>query len=108
MMLIYIMGRNIPIPFVVRETREMSMGFRTFLGDILGGIQAKRTLFTLSIMPWMTASIVVQILQSVADPEGRRTSQRRTQLMAGWLSQGIALFSSISSIQSMKFEQGEE
>ena len=46
MMLIYIMGRNIPIPFVVRETREMSMGFRTFLGDILGGIQAKRTLFT--------------------------------------------------------------
>lgn len=108
MMLIYIMGRNIPIPFVVRETREMSMGFRTFLGDILGGIQAKRTLFTLSIMPWMTASIVVQILQSVADPEGRRTSQRRTQLMAGWLSQGIALFSSISSIQSMKFEQGGE
>ncbi len=68
MFLIFRIGAHIPIPFVNRETLKQMMGsggIFDFFNTFSGGAFKSLTVFALSITPYITASIILQLLTIV-------------------------------------------
>ena len=65
-MLLIRVGTVIPIPFVNKTyMQSVTSGGTTFLSMLLGGSMSQMSLFALSISPYITASIVVQLMTVV-------------------------------------------
>jgi preprotein translocase subunit SecY len=67
MLIVVRLGSQIPIPFVnddvVKQlTKQFSEGAFSFFAAITGGSMEKMSLFSLSITPYITASIIIQLL----------------------------------------------
>ncbi len=77
-LLLYRIGAAIPIPFLqadlTAQMNEMTTGILEYLNILSGGAFAQATLFALGISPYITASIVIQLL-AVAIPALERLSQ---------------------------------
>ena len=77
-LLLYRIGAQIPIPFMKAELtsqmESMTTGILEYLNILSGGAFAQATLFALGISPYITASIVIQLL-AVAIPALERLSQ---------------------------------
>lgn len=72
-LLIYRIGSHIPIPLLnVREIMntfsEDNIGIFSLFNLFSGGALSKITIFSLGIMPYISASIIIQLLSSVWDP----------------------------------------
>lgn len=68
MLLVFRIGAHIPIPFMDRELlREMmgTGGLFDFFNTFSGGSLKRFSVFALSIMPYITASIIIQLLTVV-------------------------------------------
>jgi len=68
MLLVFRIGAHIPIPFMDRELlKEMmgSGGIFDFFNTFSGGSLKRFSVFALSIMPYITASIIIQLLTVV-------------------------------------------
>ncbi len=68
MLLVFRIGAHIPIPFMDRELlKEMmgSGGLFEFFNTFSGGSLKRFSVFALSIMPYITASIIIQLLTVV-------------------------------------------
>lgn len=78
-LLLYRIGSNIPVPFVnaavVGSIADSSQGLMQYLNILSGGAFSNATLFALNISPYITASIVIQLL-AVAIPALERLSQQ--------------------------------
>ena len=65
---LYRLGANIPVPYVDPHAFDLSVGSIFQYMDLLaGGALSQATLFALSVSPYITASIVMQLL-TVAIP----------------------------------------
>src|SRR5437588_5231069 len=72
---IYRVGYSIPLPFVDQREMNKSLGGQGGLGQVLnyvsmfsGGDLSHATLFGLGIMPYISASIIFQLLAAVYPP----------------------------------------
>jgi preprotein translocase subunit SecY len=81
--LLYRIGTVVPVPFVNAASWQSQMGSATFgggtilayLDNLSGGALQQATLFALGISPYITASIVIQLL-TVAIPALERLAQQ--------------------------------
>ena len=75
---LYRLGSSIPVPFIDQAAMETTSFYRgnilEFLNILSGGALAQATLFALGVSPYITASIVVQLL-TVAIPALERWSK---------------------------------
>ena len=75
--LLYRLGASIPVPYVDADAMSavaLSSGFLGYLNIMSGSAFAQATLFALSVSPYITASIVIQLL-TVAIPALERWSK---------------------------------
>ena len=77
-LLLYRIGANLYVPFVnvsAIQSTDITQGALEFLSLISGGALAQATFFALSVSPYITASIVIQLL-TVAIPALERLSKQ--------------------------------
>ena len=102
---LYRIGANIPMPWVNPEVLEQQFNMNggnafTWLNLLSGGALSRGTLFALSVSPYITASIVVQLLtiafKTLADwqKDGERGRKKISALTRG-ITVGLALVTSI-------------
>ncbi len=77
-LLLYRLGANVPVPFIDAALMEahfdMSNGLFGYMSLLSGGALAQGTLFALNVSPYITASIVIQLL-TIALPFMERWSK---------------------------------
>ena len=94
--IIYRLGANIPVPFVNANAFTIATGSIFQYMDLLsGGALSQATVFALSVSPYITSSIVMQLL-TIAIPAFERWSKdeagkKRLQLITRWVTMGLAL-----------------
>lgn len=73
-LLLYRIGTVIPVPFVDASTFSQNFGDTIFayLNLLSGGALSAATLFALGVSPYITASIVIQLLSVAIPPLGRK------------------------------------
>ena len=79
MIVLYRLGAYIPVPGVnVKAVQALVSGNAALglLGLFSGGALEQFAVFSLGIMPYITASIIMQLLQGVI-PQGRGSGPRR-------------------------------
>ncbi len=102
---LYRIGANIPMPWVNPDVLEQQFNMNggnafTWLNLLSGGALSRGTLFALSVSPYITASIVVQLLtiafKTLADwqKDGERGRKKISALTRG-ITVGLALVTSI-------------
>jgi len=109
MLLLYRLGAYIPAPGVnVDAVKEVSSNFGgggvlNFLNQFSGGSLSRLSIFALGIMPYITASIILQLLTVVVpslerlQKEGEVGQQKITQYTR-YLTVGLAFFESIGYV----------
>ncbi|MFT3866114.1 MAG: preprotein translocase subunit SecY [Solirubrobacterales bacterium] len=109
MLLLYRLGAYIPAPGVnVDAVKEVSSNFSgggvlNFLNQFSGGSLSRLSIFALGIMPYITASIILQLLTVVVpslerlQKEGEVGQQKITQYTR-YLTVGLAFFESIGYV----------
>ena len=107
MMILFVvrLGSAIPVPFLdptrLKEMVGASGNFFSYLDVLTGGAFANATLFALSIQPYITASIVIQLL-TVAIPALERLAkegeegQQKMQKITRYTSMALALLQSFA------------
>lgn len=70
---IYRIGSHIPVPLldikvILQSFTEESMGIFSLFNLFSGGALSKVTIFSLGVMPYISSSIIVQLLSSVWEP----------------------------------------
>ena len=102
---LYRLGSAIPLPWVNRDTlqrwvRSQGGNALGWLNVLSGGALSRATLFALSVSPYITASIVVQLL-TIAIPkftdwskEGE-SGQKKLSLVTRWLTVVLALVTAV-------------
>lgn len=74
--LLYRLGASIPVPFVQASALEFASGSTfQFLNALSGGAMEQASLFALGVSPYITASIVVQLLTVALPPLERLAKQ---------------------------------
>ena len=106
--ILYRIGANIPVPYVdegvFKEASEMMAGtILQYLNIISGEALAKATLFALGVSPYITSSIVVQLL-TVVFPKLQEWSKngeegrKKINFMTRIITVGLALVTSIGYV----------
>lgn len=88
--LVYLLGRSIPIPWVVyQEPENVGNGIQALIGSFLGSSISTTSLFSLGLTPWVTAMVVVSVFQkTVQDKTQKRSpgqSNRKILVLASFL-----------------------
>lgn len=102
---VYRLGAHLPVPFMdagaLREMVDTTGSMLGFLNNLTGGAFANATLFAMGISPYITSSIVIQLL-TVAIPalermskEGEAGRKKITQITR-YTTLGLALIQSIA------------
>lgn len=65
MVCVYILGRNIPLPWVVDVNKSSTDSMFAYTASILGTDTSKGSIFSLGISPWVTSMIIIQLLSSL-------------------------------------------
>ena len=105
--MLYRFGSYIPVPgipfqaFVDAFANNSEMGVSMVMLDLFsGGALANFSVFALGIMPYITASIIMQLMQGVIPAVGRwaregETGKRRITQVTRYLTLGLALINAI-------------
>ena len=108
--LIFRIGCHVPVPFMNPSAISEMFGDGNFLSymDILtGGALSQGTLFSLSIQPYINASIIVQLLTYALPPlenlqkEGE-SGRKKLQKITSFVSLGIALIMSYAYFATLR------
>ena len=111
---IFIIGTNVKVPGVPKTTENL--GFLELLNVIGGGALKNSSIFALGVMPYISASIVIQLLQMDIIPyfsdlakegyAGRRKLNRITRYIGIFVAliQGLALAISLLGGDANTFE----
>ena len=78
LMLVYLLGRSIPIPWVEYQRAEPAgEGIQAVAMSFLGSSTGKTSLFSLGLMPWVTAMVMVTVFQKTAADKTEKKSPGR-------------------------------
>ncbi len=101
--ILYRVGANIPVPFINSELIENSanyfVGIFDYMNWLSGGALSQATLFALSVSPYITSSIIIQLL-CVAIPALERLSKegeagkKKINALTRYVTVGLALITS--------------
>ena len=101
--LLYRLGANIPVPYisadVLQSVGNQFTGILEYMDFIAGGALSQATLFALSVNPYITASIVIQLL-TIAIPALERLSKqgeegrKKISAITRYVTVGLALVTS--------------
>jgi preprotein translocase subunit SecY len=108
---LYRLGAYIPVPGI--PFREFADSFSnsgvamTMLDLFTGGALSNFSVFSLGIMPYITASIIMQLMQSVIPAVGRwakegETGRRRITQVTRWLTLGLGLINAVGYLLLFK------
>ena len=107
-LLIYRLGAIIPVPFIQASAMNIASGsIFEYLNILSGGAFSQATLFALSISPYITASIVIQLL-CVAIPALEKLSKegeegkKKLNTITRFVTVGLALLTSIGYYMLLK------
>jgi len=114
---IYRMGSHVPVPFldvkqILNSFSEENVGIFSLFNLFSGGALSKVTIFSLGVMPYISASIIVQLLAAVWEPMkklrkegdiGRRKISDYTRYLSVFLStiQAIAMSKYLLSLSGL-------
>ncbi len=93
--LLYLLGRTIPIPWIQAKTSQDIGDLRSFLAMTYGAAGDINSIFMLGYLPWMTASIIIQLLTLTSGEKQSRLSQTRIRRITAGLSLFIALLQDV-------------
>ena len=101
--LLYRLGANVPVPYisadVLQSVGNQFTGILEYMDFIAGGALSQATLFALSVNPYITASIVIQLL-TIAIPALERLSKegeegrKKISAITRYVTVGLALVTS--------------
>ena len=105
MLLVIRLGSSIPVPYmdkeIIKEIFEVSQGgVLEFLDLMAGGTFSNFTIFALNIYPYITASIIIQLL-TIAIPkleEIAKEGEEGRKKMAQWTKYGAVILAAIQAI----------
>ena len=80
-MAVYLLGRTIPIPWVVPAVTDTQDGIQGLVISILGSSRDKTSIFSLGLMPWIASMVVVQVFQHLT----KDRKEKRSQARANWV-----------------------
>ncbi len=116
-MVVYRLGTYIPIPGI--DAAAYSQAFQGQAGGILGmfnlfsgGAVQRMAVFALNVMPYISASIIVQLMGSVYPPweklrkEGGEAGRKQLNQYTRYLTVILALFQSFGIAMSLQASQG--
>ena len=101
--LLYRLGANIPVPYisadVLQSVGNQFTGILEYMDFIAGGALSQATLFALSVNPYITASIVIQLLTIAIPPLERLSKQgeegrKKISAITRYVTVGLALVTS--------------
>ncbi len=99
--MVYLLGRNIPVPGVVQQVDEaIPSGIQPFINGLLG-TQTLTSIFALGLMPWMTASIIVQLFHTATDHSKSKTSANQLARTTALLTLVIAIVQATIRVADM-------
>ncbi len=111
---LYRLGAYIPVPGI--PFRAFASSFQesgvamTMLDLFTGGALSNFSVFSLGIMPYITASIIMQLMQGVIPAVGRwakegETGRKRITQVTRWLTLGLGLINSVGYLLLFKSAQ---
>jgi len=116
-LIVYRLGAYIPIPGI--DSQAFSDAFNTHSAGILGmfnmfsgGAVERMAIFSLNVMPYISASIIVQLLQSIYPPweklkkEGGEAGRKQLNQYTRYLTVVLALFQSFAIAIGLQTSQG--
>lgn len=102
-MAVYLLGRTIQIPWVVPEIADTQEGIQGLVASILGSSRDKTSLFSLGLMPWIAAMVVVQVFQHLTKDRKEKRSQARANWAMLILAAGIAALQAWMNAAEMEY-----
>ena len=99
-LLLYRLGANIPVPFIdadlMSNFSDNMSGLFSYMNLLSGGAFAQGTLFALNVSPYITASIVVQLLTIALPPLERwakegEAGRKKLTALTRWMTIGLAV-----------------
>ena len=116
-LIVYRLGAFIPIPGI--DSKAFADAFNTHSAGILGmfnmfsgGAVQRMAIFSLNVMPYISASIIVQLLQSIYPPwdklkkEGGEAGRKQLNQYTRYLTVVLALFQSSAIAFGLQSQQG--
>lgn len=102
---IYILGQAVPIPWIQSQEIKRAAGNDVFLliQSIIGADRERTSVFALGLMPWMTASIIVQ-LSGLARREKGRISGESVQRKIRFLTLLFAVANAYIRSEAMEYD----
>ncbi len=100
---VYLLGRTIPIPWVVPAVTDVQDGIQGLVAGILGSSRDKTSLFSLGLMPWIAAMVVVQVFQHLTSDRKEKRSQARANRITVILAMGIAVLQAWMNAGEMEY-----
>ena len=116
-LIVYRLGSYIPIPGI--DSQQFAALFSTHSAGILGmfnmfsgGAVQRMAIFSLNVMPYISASIIVQLLQSIYPPwdklrkEGGEAGRKQLNQYTRYLTVVLALFQSSAIAFGLQTQRG--
>jgi preprotein translocase subunit SecY len=104
-LLVYRLGASIPVPGIdLKQIQHFfEEGIFGFLDLFSGGAMSNFAVFSLGIMPYITSSIIMQLLQMVIPKieqwaKGGESGRKRIQQISRYMTVGLALFQSTAMV----------
>src|SRR5215469_456787 len=116
-LVVYRLGAYIPIPGI--DSNAFAAAFNSHSAGILGmfnmfsgGAVSRMAIFSLNVMPYISASIIVQLLQSIYPPwdklrkEGGEAGRKQLNQYTRYLTVVLALFQSTAIALGLQSQAG--
>ena len=106
--LFYILGRNIRLPWLIpQEEIADVLSMQYYISQMLGSARKGSSLFALGLSPWMSASIIASLIQSVTWRPGTRAGQdpAKTSRISILLTLLFAIVQALVRCQSASFQE---
>jgi preprotein translocase subunit SecY len=116
-LVVYRLGAYIPIPGIdsvafAQQFNSHSAGLLGMFNMFSGGAVSRMAIFSLNVMPYISASIIVQLLQSIYPPwdklrkEGGEAGRKTLNQYTRYLTVVLALFQSMAIALGLQSSQG--
>ena len=103
--MIYLFGKRLILPWVARpKTPEAISGLREFIASTMGDEAQTVNLFSLGIMPYMTASILFMLFRSIFRQNARVISQTKVDKSMAVAALVIAVIQAVIRVMDLKLD----
>lgn len=99
--LIYILGKNVPLMFVVFNNKAPMASLTQMMEYIVGNDPQIPSLFILGLSPWMSAMILTRVISFFMDKEANKVSPYRMRVIQVVLTLAFSIVLAIVRLQNL-------